>query len=309
MSCIISAVVCTYNRSDMLKGCLESLCQQTLSKNLYEIIVVDNNSTDNTPKVVEEFSDQNVRYCIEMASGLSHARNRGFSEAKGKYVAYIDDDARAAADWLEIGYTLFENAKPSLDCLGGVYHPFYTSAKPDWFKDQYEVRGFGDSPQYLQRTDYLSGSNMIWPKDVLKMLGGFDTNTGVVGNRLRLGEETKALECLRSLKSDARILFSPDLIIYHWVPDYKMTVRYRLKRKFAEGQYQTFQLQRGSMSDGVRVVSVAAIALLKTSIRFILRIKAYPHWENWLVEDGGRVVTQSGKLLGIIGIFPRVNQS
>ncbi|MGD8380729.1 MAG: glycosyltransferase, partial [Syntrophobacterales bacterium] len=93
----ISVIVCTYNRAELLGGTLRTLCHQTLDTSEYEVIVVDNNSTDNTREVVDEFCrrSSNVRYCFEPQQGLSHARNQGLQEAKGKYVAYIDDDARA----------------------------------------------------------------------------------------------------------------------------------------------------------------------------------------------------------------------
>jgi glucosyl-dolichyl phosphate glucuronosyltransferase len=309
VSCIISAVVCTYNRSDMLRGCLESLCQQTLDKGLSEIIVVDNNSTDNTPQVVHEFADHNIRYCLETAPGLSHARNRGLREARGKYVAYIDDDARAAADWLEVGCSLFEAATPSLDCLGGPYHPFYTSTKPDWFKDQYEVRGFGDSPKYLKNTEYLSGANMIWLKDVLNMLGGFDTNTGVVGNQLRLGEETKALNSLWSQKGDARVLFSPKLIIYHWVPDYKMTVSYRLKRRFAEGVFVGLETKKAGRSEKWKQMGRSLVYFSKMILRFLLKYNTHTHWQNWIIEDGSKLFYYTGCISALLGLNPKISNN
>ena len=109
-SIFLTVVVCTYNRSDLLAGCLESLCQQTIKKDKFEIILVDNNSTDNTSEIAKGFLDQsNFRYLLETSPGLSHARNRGLNEAKGEYVGYIDDDARAKYDWLETAINIIES--------------------------------------------------------------------------------------------------------------------------------------------------------------------------------------------------------
>lgn len=208
---LISVIVCTYNRSDMLAGCLESLCQQTMNQSKYEVIVVDNNSTDDTRQVVKSFLDNgNVRYYLETCQGLSHARNRGCQEASGQYVAYIDDDARAALNWLEVACSTLTFLHPMVHCLGGPYHPFYTSQKPLWFQDKYEIRGFGDLPRYLENGEYLSGANMIWLKDTLNAIGGFDVNAGVVGDQLRMGEETLAFQQIEDLRESAGQYFSPD---------------------------------------------------------------------------------------------------
>ena len=82
----ISVVVCTYNREKMLPECLDSLANQRANKNLYEVIVVDNNSKDNTSKVANEFVTKysNFKILFEQNQGLSHARNLGLKEAKDR---------------------------------------------------------------------------------------------------------------------------------------------------------------------------------------------------------------------------------
>ena len=79
----ISAIVCTYNRSELLGDALRTLCHQSLDASEYEVVIVDNNSTDNTPEIVEEFCRRfpNVRSCFEPQLGLSQARNRGWQAA------------------------------------------------------------------------------------------------------------------------------------------------------------------------------------------------------------------------------------
>ncbi len=83
MSTFISVVVCTFNRANMLATILQSLCEQSIETSEYEVVVVDNNSTDDTREVVDEFHRcfSNIRYCSESKQGLSHARNRGWREA------------------------------------------------------------------------------------------------------------------------------------------------------------------------------------------------------------------------------------
>ena len=147
----ISLLILNYNGKDLLMECLPSIIEAS-SKSCHdcEVIVVDNNSTDNTHAVVDEFCRRfpNVLYCFEPQQGISYARNRGWQEARGEYVAYIDDDARAGESWLETALALLENTKPAPLCLGGPVLPFYTTAKPTWFKE--EMQTWGDCPRYLQ---------------------------------------------------------------------------------------------------------------------------------------------------------------
>ncbi|MFH1754161.1 MAG: glycosyltransferase family A protein, partial [Candidatus Latescibacterota bacterium] len=97
----LSVIVCTYNRSPLLVSCLDSLVNQTLPVTNFEIVLVNNNSTDDTQAIAERYAGGhgNIRVINELKQGLSHARNRGWQEAKGKYVAYIDDDAKTLSDW------------------------------------------------------------------------------------------------------------------------------------------------------------------------------------------------------------------
>ncbi len=308
-SIFLTVVVCTYNRSDLLAGCLESLCQQTIKKDKYEIILVDNNSTDNTSEIAKGFLDQsNFRYLLETSPGLSHARNRGLNEAKGEYVGYIDDDARAKYDWLETAINIINAHQGKIDCLGGPYYPFYTTKKPDWFKDDYEKRGFGEEERFLKENEYISGSNMIWKKEVLKLIGGFDPNTGIIGNRLRLGEETAAINALKYSGRRNTIYYSGKLIIYHWVPNNKMEVKYILKRRFAEGQYRGYRIKSIAGNNRFIEVRKATTELIKRFFRFLLDKKNYPLPQNWIVEAGGRVSRALGCLLALLGITPKVTQ-
>ena len=92
----IALVICTYNRSSYLPEAFESICSQTLDKIKFQVIIVDNNSTDNTSIISQQFIKDsptlNVKYCFEENKGLSFARNRGIMEADASIISYIDDD-------------------------------------------------------------------------------------------------------------------------------------------------------------------------------------------------------------------------
>src|SRR6266545_4700766 len=132
---MISAIICTYKRADYLRMALRSLCDQTLPRAEYEIIVIDNVGEAETERVVNEFRSENVelRYIIESRVGLSHARNKALEEARGKYIAYLDDDARADAHWLEALVHTFEKTKAA--AIGGRVWLDWDGEKPVWVHD------------------------------------------------------------------------------------------------------------------------------------------------------------------------------
>jgi len=103
MNLLITAVICTYNRKNLLRKAVDSLINQTLEKNKYEILIIDNNSNDGTSDLVNRnYSNiSNIRYILEPRQGVAHARNTGWQNSKAKYVAYLDDDEIAKNDWLE----------------------------------------------------------------------------------------------------------------------------------------------------------------------------------------------------------------
>ena len=304
----ISVIVCTYNRSELLGGTLRTLCHQTLDDSEYEVIVVDNNSVDGTREVVDEFCRRfsNVHYCFEPQQGLAHARNQGLQEAKGKYVAYIDDDARAGENWLKTALALIEKTKPAPFCLGGPILPFYSTTKPIWFKE--EIRTWGDSPRYLRSGESFSGSNMIWRKEILATLGGFDVMSGVRGDYLSIGEETLLFEKIWHSFEQPHFYYSPELVVHHWVPPAKMTVAYQLKRAFVVGQ-------RWNRLHGPRIswrrlrFLIGGILDIATMVGQLLRRrKEHAYFQNWLIVEGRPIFVKLGTLSGVMGLDIRLRQ-
>jgi len=304
----ISVMVCTYNRSELLGGALRTLCHQTLDKSGYEVIVVDNNSADGTRELVGEFCRRfsHVRYCFESQQGLSYARNRGWQEARGKYVAYIDDDACVGENWLKTALALFENTKPVPLCLGGPILPFYSTTKPIWLKG--EIRTWGDSPRYLRPGESFSGSNMIWRKEIVETLGGFDVRSGVRGNYLSLGEETVLFEQIWHSFEQPHFYYSPELAVQHWVSPAKMTVAYQLKRAFAAGQsWNRFHGPRISWRR-MRFLMGGVLEIATMVGRLLKRRKEHAYFQNWLIEDGSPIFRKLGTLSGVMGLDIRLRQ-
>ena len=115
----ISACICTYNREKYLRKSIEALLSQSLPASEFEVIVIDNASTDQTKQICQDYrSHPNFRYIYEARSGVSYARNRAYQEAKSPYIAYLDDDAIPTRFWLEKMLTLF-NSDSQIGVVGG----------------------------------------------------------------------------------------------------------------------------------------------------------------------------------------------
>ncbi|MEQ1678244.1 MAG: glycosyltransferase, partial [Chitinophagaceae bacterium] len=132
----ISVVICTYNREKFIGDVLNCLAKQTFSADLFEIIVVDNNSTDRTPVLVKEFIQATpglpVSYVFEKNKGLSFARNRGLEEANGAIITYLDDDAEPIPVFLTSIQNFLQENKEAVGIGGKVIPKYSESKEPAW---------------------------------------------------------------------------------------------------------------------------------------------------------------------------------
>jgi glucosyl-dolichyl phosphate glucuronosyltransferase len=286
----ISVVVCTYNRADLLRTALESLCNQDIDRSLYEIIIVDNNSTDDTRSVVEGFTDHgNVQYIFEKKPGPSHARNAGWKQARGEYVGFFDDDAKAPENWLTVADRIIRDTSP--DIFGGPYFPYYTSERPAWFKEEYESFRPWSEPRILAVTEHLCGTNIFFRRSLLEMSGGFDAMLGPHGDVMGYGEETALMITIRNRKPDAEVLYDPALYVFHLVRPDKMKIGWILHNLFIAGQYfnyvllgrNTTLLQKGKAL--VRFFIFATLIPADCVYGLIFRKRArYPYFYNYFYE-------------------------
>jgi glycosyltransferase involved in cell wall biosynthesis len=300
----ISVVVCTHNRASFLPRALDSLADQTLDPARYEILVVDNHSTDATASIVEQFRRRHpslqITALYEPTVGLAYARNTGWRHARGGYVAFMDDDAKADQQWLARALTCFENVSPVPLVAGGPILPYYSVSKPSWFKDSYELRSWGSTPRFLKQGESFSGSNMIFRKQVLNDFGGFDIRLGMQGNRISVGEETslfqKIVESARGLDSLA-LYYDPEMVVYHAVGRYKLCASYHVRRSFAVGR--AWYVLHGPMGfrDQVRCLRMTLTALRQLSIAAVKAFREFPDYRNWIVECVGLVAIEFGRFV------------
>lgn len=233
---LVSVIIATYNRAYILSECLESLACQTAAPDLFEVIVVDNNSTDNTAEVVASFADKvpNLRLIKEPSQGLGHARNAGMAAAQGVWVASLDSDAKADKDWVAV--ILREIVRDNFDCFGGPYRAWHKyGPAPQWFSADWETTVVRYAFYGLLPMDmFPCGGTCAFSKQLAQSLGGFPTEIGMTGTRCAYGEETKLFKRMR--ETGARLGCVPDMVIDHCVLPYKYALRWRLASAYAHGR-------------------------------------------------------------------------
>jgi glucosyl-dolichyl phosphate glucuronosyltransferase len=304
---LVSVVVCTYNRGALVGDALQSLVDQTLDRRMYEIIVVDNASSDGTSQIMRNFKEEHPEHHVVLTDeervGLAHARNTGVRQARGLYVAFMDDDARANRTWLETGLRCICEVQPAPMGVGGKIIPVYNSAKPKWFQDEWETRSWGEWPRFLAKGESFSGSNMMFRKEVLEEFGGFDVRVGVKGPYLSVGEETAVFRKIWQARDDACFYYSPEMVVYHAVPAYKMTFSYPLKRAFVSGQVSSLQ-------DRLRPILLARIAasIVIYAVMAFVPGRGLLSFSTWAVTRVAPIAGEIGRLLGCIGLFIQVKQ-
>lgn len=262
MTVALSIVVCTYNREELLRLCLQSLAEQTLDPERYEVIIVDNNSTAGAVEIARGFVGRHRHFGLvsEARQGLSHARNRGWREARGEFVAFLDDDAKATPGWCERMLRAFAEVEPTPVAVGGQIRPFYEAEPPSWFSDDLEIRTWGDSAGFLQapRAEHgFSGSNMAFRKSVLAEFDGFSPELGMRGEVTALGEETDLFR--RVYRKYPLFWYDPQLLVFHWTPGRSMTVSYRMLRNYRAGESLALMQQRRILSGRYLLALLAAL--------------------------------------------------
>lgn len=220
----LTVIICTYNRAQLLDDCLFSLTQQNIGNEHFLVIVVDNNSNDNTREVIKKFIDTlDLLLYEEKEQGLAHARNTGVQVAQTTWVAFLDDDARARHNWVQSILDAIATAK--YDCFGGVFYAWHRfRERPPWFDPQWE------SSAYFGNEDPCGG-NCAMRRDVVLECGGFPVHLGMKGNSCAYGEETQLFRIMR--ERGYRIGHLPSIIIDHCVLPYKYSLRWRLYSAYA----------------------------------------------------------------------------
>lgn len=226
----VSVVVCTYNRKNFLKDCLNSIQETDFLKSQYEIIVVDGGSNDGTDALVRQLPG--IRFVVERRFGLAYARNRGADLAKGTIVAYTDDDCIVDRHWLK--HLVFALQQfPSIAAVGGPVCPIHPEAIPKRILVKAAL-GLFDEGDNMKLTKGIITSNAAFRKEIFQR-ARFDDTLGASrrGKLVLCGEDVDFCNSLTDFK--LRILYTPSAKVYHQVQAKRLRVPYIIKHAVHNG--------------------------------------------------------------------------
>ncbi len=237
----ITVILCTYNRAQSLGKTLESVVAQIMPPSIdWELLVVDNNSTDDTHEVVKDLQrrfPQRVRYAFEPQQGISFARNTGVRSAGGEIIAFIDDDETADPKWLQsLTAHLFSG---DWSGSGGRVVPQWNSPPPRWVSSKNSficgpLAMFDPDTEGGQLNEPPFGANMAFRREVFERYGGFRTDLGRSGKGLLSGEDTEFGR--RVMAAGACLRYEPHAITNHPVESSRVRKKYFLLWWFNKGR-------------------------------------------------------------------------
>ena len=233
----ISVVIPTYNRGDQLRPLLEALLTQDARGVAYEIVVVDNNSRDNTRAVVEEVRARDahgrIQYLFEPRQGVSYARNTGITHSRARIVAFLDDDGIPAPDWL---YSMKQalDRYPKADCIGGRVRPIWTKPRPSWLDASHAgpvALQDRPEPQWVNRANAsacLITANLACRREIFDEVGVFSPDYP--------RNQDRELE-MRWWRAGKQGLYLPAMDVLVEIPEERLTKRYHRKWQATTGKY------------------------------------------------------------------------
>ena len=249
-----SVILCTHNRAARLGRALESLSELDVPAGLdWELLVVDNNSTDDTRAVVERaaaLAGLPCRYLFEATPGKSFALNAGIAGARGELLAFTDDDVTFDRGCLRALLAEFDS--PDCAGVGGQIVPVWPAPPPRWYsasgpyallpavvRYQFESSGPVIKPPY--------GANMAYRHEMFERYGLFRTDIGPRAGEMIRGEDSEF--GLRVLAGGERVVYAPRAMVYHPVEPERMTLRYFERYYYGEGRMEmrVFPLPPGTV--------------------------------------------------------------
>jgi glycosyltransferase involved in cell wall biosynthesis len=262
---MISVVVCTFERAADLRRMLQSFFHQKfLAEIEFELLVIDNNSRDNTAAIVHEFSSYpNIKYFFEAKQGLNFARNRGVAEAKGQIVSFLDDDVLVNENWLVSLKRSFEET--DADVVGGRVSLVFDVPPERWFKGLFRIClaevDLGTSRKELDNGDRLYGANLSFRQKVFESVGNFEAGLDRCGNEMLSGGETELVR--RIVAHKGKVIYDPRVFVEHVIGAQRLQWQYFIKR--AHGDGLTKEILDPKSGRGFQILRVcrAAVEFLK----------------------------------------------
>ena len=238
----ITVVISTYNRCEILPAAIESVLNQEASDMSYELIVVDNNSTDSTKQVIDSFISRghsNLRYVFEPKQGLSHGRNAGITNARGAIIVFFDDDVRAQSDWLSNIKQAFD-LYTDVDCVAGKILPNWKSDPPSWLTSDHwtplALQDLGNVPlcAHQEKPLPLAGANIAFRREVFQ--------DALFSPDFPRAQDLEFL--MRYWRAGGRAMYVPDIVIFADVQPERLTKQYHRRWHATNGSFNSL-MRRG----------------------------------------------------------------
>lgn len=244
------------NRASLFKLAIQSFCQQNFPVNQYEVLVIDNGSTDNTKditgNVITEFPSHQIHYFYEPVPGLLSGRHRGALEAKGRILTFVDDDIEADVNWLQAINESFDD--PTIQIVGGRNLPKYEVEPPEWLDWFWSEHPYGKLCGELSLLDfgkkirdidanYVWGLNFSIRNSALFELGGFHPDCIPKHLQYFQGDGETGLTQKANLRG-YRAIYQPNALVFHSVSKDRMKYEYFNKRYFYQGVSDSYSFIR-----------------------------------------------------------------
>jgi glycosyltransferase involved in cell wall biosynthesis len=239
----VSVVICTYNRADLLPAAIDDvLAQDHPDTPVFELLVVDNHSTDATRAIVEGAAarDARVRYLFERQQGLSHARNAGIGAARAPLLAFTDDDVRVGRNWLA-ALTATLRAHPGASVIGGKVLPVWPARPPVWLTSAHwgplALVDYGERPVRIDAGNPLClvGANLAVTRSAFDLVGGFAANVQRVKDTVGSSEDHEFL--LRLFRAGGFGIYDPGIVIHAAVQRNRLERAYHRRWHHGHGHF------------------------------------------------------------------------
>jgi glycosyltransferase involved in cell wall biosynthesis len=230
----VTVAIPTYNRADFLRQTLAGITQQQFPREHFEVLVIDNNSTDHTRAVVAEFAGAHPapRYLRETQQGLDYARNRAIAEARGEIIIFGDDDILVRPDWLaQMAVPLIADASSQrIGAVGGEVIPVFPDGLPEWVREWHAPLAFRADTGPLDPRHCPMGANMAFPAWVFEKLGRFHTALDRAAGNYFSGGDSEMIRRVRA--AGLEVWFAPAAAVQHQMPASRTTFRYARRHAF-----------------------------------------------------------------------------
>ena len=318
---LLSVGIPSFNCAQALQKCLDGFCKQTAPHDTYEIIVVDNNSSDDSFNVASSYTTKlpHLRVYRELKPGLSNVRNKILSYAQGQYVGYIDGDGIPESNWVAAALQFIKVKTP--DIFGGRVKPYFDREIPRWFKEgnqkylvKFSNRSSGDpiNKDIKLKNNHaitLFGNNIFFKRALLEGYGGFSPHLGMAKDSLHYHEESAIV--FRALQEHRVVYYHKDITISHLVKRNRLCLLYYLIHPYKNAEEMRHLIHAGlltsqyaHMTERELLLAITSttdqmVASLEKAMRHYGR-DHYPFLENILAEQSATYFSQLGNLVSAV---------